>query len=319
MKVKCLQNRPKIMPTGLRLLTALMLVLSVFIFPITVSAAEPSNVTITTTSQANTNVAPPTVFAEINGALMRIEAISGFYPVEAVFINERRFNFRVDSALVVDISSYIATEDTIAVYAVDFAGNVSNTVLLTPPLMDSFLPPPVHNNPFTPDGQATVLDRATDEDGKEFFTFVTPAGNTFHLIVDSQRGANNVYFLNAVTEFDLMTLAEASGVNMPNHSVSGIPAPPPLETENEPQPPTPEEPPAQSGGMDAGTIFFLIVIFAAVGGAGYYFKILRPRHQEQMMDDDEYEDNEEYDDDNEEDVEENLDSDDSRDTEDLEE
>lgn len=34
-------------------------------------------------------------------------------------------------------------------------------------------------NPLTPDGQATVVDNATGEDGKEFYTIVTPAENTF--------------------------------------------------------------------------------------------------------------------------------------------
>jgi hypothetical protein len=42
------------------------------------------------------NVAPPTVHAEIVGSLLRIEATDGFYPIEVVFINGRRFNFRVD-------------------------------------------------------------------------------------------------------------------------------------------------------------------------------------------------------------------------------
>jgi len=309
-----------------------MFVMSVFVFPQTVSAATPTNVNITTNnptnnSTANTppnpHIAPPTVFAEINGTLLQIDAVSGFFAVEAVFINDRRFNFRVDSSLVIDISHYITREETIAVYAVDFAGNRSNTVLLTPPSLDSFLPPPIQTNPLTPDGQATVVDNVTDMDGVEFFTFFTPSGNVFHLIVDRQRGSENVYFLNAVTEFDLMALAEASGLNMPDYTISGIPATPilPEETPQEPEPEeTPDEP---RSGMGGGTIFFLLLIFAAVGGAGYYFKIVRPKQQQQMMgddynedDDDEYGDygeNNEHDD-----VEETLDSEDGDDSEDSE-
>ena len=41
--------------------------------------------------------------------------------------------------------------------------------LLPPPEPE----PPRPDNPFTPGGQATVTDHATDGDGKEFFTFTT--------------------------------------------------------------------------------------------------------------------------------------------------
>ena len=90
--------------------------------------------------------------------------------MEAVYINGRRFNHRVDSALVLDISQYLASGDTIAIHAVDFAGNYSNTVLLTPP--PPALPPPPNN--FTPDGQGEVLDHLTDGDGVEFITVTMP-------------------------------------------------------------------------------------------------------------------------------------------------
>ena len=38
--------------------------------------------------------------------------------------------------------------------------------------------------PFTPDGTGTVVDNATDEDGKEFFTITTPSENVFYLVID---------------------------------------------------------------------------------------------------------------------------------------
>ena len=148
-------------------------------------------------------VAPPTVDAEIIGSLLRIRTTSGFFAVEAVYVNGRRFNHRVDSALVIDISQYITTGGTIAIHAVDFAGNHSDTVLLTPP--PPFEPPPPNN--ITPDGQGEVLDHLRSGDGIEFITITTPIGNVFHLIIDHTRSSNNVYFLNAVTEWDLLTLA----------------------------------------------------------------------------------------------------------------
>lgn len=117
---------------------------------------------------------------------------------------------------------------------------------------------------------------------------------------------NNVYFLNGVTESDLMALAEKS-----DGSMSVIPAEDvctctekcaagevntscpvckndlkgcigkekPEETEK------PEEPePSKKNTGSAGTIIFVIVALLAVGGAGYYVKIVRPK---QLAEDDE--------------------------------
>lgn len=98
---------------------------------------------------------------------------------------------------------------------------------------------PPDPKPFTPDGTGTVLDNATDEDGKEFFTITTADEAVFYLVIDRQREAENVYFLNAVTVADLMALAEPG----PEPE-----APPPV-TEPEPEPtPTPEPEPQKSGG-----------------------------------------------------------------------
>jgi len=66
---------------------------------------------------------------------------------------------------------------------------------------------PPDPKPFTPEGTGTVLDNATDQDGKEFFTITTADEAVFYLVIDRQRGAENVYFLNAVTVSDLMALA----------------------------------------------------------------------------------------------------------------
>jgi hypothetical protein len=64
---------------------------------------------------------------------------------------------------------------------------------------------------FTPAGTGTVVNTATDKDGKEFYTITTPDKNVFYLVIDRQRDGDNVHFLNAVTEKDLLALAEKSG------------------------------------------------------------------------------------------------------------
>ena len=169
----------------------------------------------------------------------------------------------------------------------------------------------IPNGAFTPEGTGTVLDEATGEgDDKQFYTITTEAGNVFYLIIDGKRDDNNVYFLNGVTEADLMALAEKNEGTM-----SVIPAEDvctctdkceagevntacsvckndlkgctgkerPAETEE----PAQTEPPKKDNGS-AGTIIFIIVALLAVGGVGYYVKIVRPKQQAE--DDEDFED-----------------------------
>jgi len=153
--------------------------------------------------------------------------------------------------------------------------------------------------PLTPDGQGTVVDEATDEDGKEFYTITTPNENVFYLVIDKQRDNENVYFLNAVTESDLMALAEkdASETEEPTE-----PEPEPIcsctkkcaagEVDTkcpvcilnlekcqgiESKPVEESDLPQKS---ESNILPWLIMLLAglAAGGAGYYFKIYKPRH-----------------------------------------
>ena len=149
---------------------------------------------------------------------------------------------------------------------------------------------PPEPQPFTPDGTGTVVDNATDEDGKEFFTITTADEAVFYLVIDRQRSTENVYFLNAVTVSDLMALAEQDQVPE---------APPPVtEPDPEPEPdPAPEPEPQKSGG--AGMLLAALAVLALGGGAGWYFKIYRPKQQraaEPEEDHADYDEPDDYDD-----------------------
>ena len=124
-------------------------------------------------------------------------------------------------------------------------------------------PLPTEPNPFTPDGTGTVVDNATDQDGKEFFTITTAEEAVFYLVIDRQRETENVYFLNAVTVADLMALAESSG------EPAALEPPP----EPEPEPTTTPEPEP---------------VPEKKGGAGWYFKIYRPKHQKAAEPEEDY-------------------------------
>jgi len=189
---------------------------------------------------------------------------------------------------------------------------------------------PDDSKAFTPDGQASVVDLAYEGDGKMFYTFKTPAGNVFYLIIDRERGMDNVYFLNAVTENDLLALAENAG-NVPE---SAIPTNPPNTSangngtgDNPDDPNGKDDTPPPVKKSNTGMIIFLVIGMAAVGGAGYYIKIVRPK-QSAGMDDEDYEipdedDGEEMEfedeaEENGEEYEETADSDDGEDDEEME-
>lgn len=141
--------------------------------------------------------------------------------------------------------------------------------------------PDPEQKPFTFDGTRTVVDNATDEDGKEFFTITTPSENVFYLIIDRQRTEENVYFLNAVTEKDLLALAEAD----PEPE-----APEPV-TEPEPDPEPVAEPvtePEKDTGFPVGNLLMIAAVLLVGGGAAYYFKVYRPKHEAADLDEDDY-------------------------------
>ena len=125
--------------------------------------------------------------------------------------------------------------------------------------------------PFTPEGTGTVVDNATDEDGKEFYTIQTPDEHVFFLVIDKQRTSENVYFLDAVTEKDLLSLAQAEKESE-TVEPEPEPTPAPKEPTDEPEP-EPAPKPAKEN-SPVGTI--LLVLAVAVIGGGLVLQDLPP-------------------------------------------
>lgn len=266
---------------------ALMLFMSAFLQHTTVYAS------------GSADTMAPTLTARLSGETLHIEAKDEASGVEVVYIDGHKVSYPAKGALDTPLWTYAGTGQYVSVYAVDFAGNCSGTVQVenpyykasptaantpaaaAPKLSESAVP--AQANAFTPEGTGTTVDNATENDGKEFFTITTPDKNVFYLIIDRQRQNENVYFLNAVTEDDLRSLAKKGNSNS---GVSAVPAP---QTTSKPEA-TPEpgqkSQPEKSG--DSTLIFVLLAVVAA-GGAGYYFKIYKPKHQVVDADEDESE------------------------------
>ena len=142
-------------------------------------------------------------------------------------------------------------------------------------------------NSLTPDGNATLVDQASDKDGKEFYTFTSPAGNQFFLIIDKQRSDNNVYFLDYVTEKDLISLAKK---DKENPLITEDPEPETKQPEPEIKEEKPEEKPVEEETSEkkqsnAGMVLILLLVTVGVGIVAYYFKILKPKQELEAADD----------------------------------
>ena len=122
--------------------------------------------------------------------------------------------------------------------------------------------------PFTPEGTGTVVDNATDEDGKEFYTIQTPDEHVFFLVIDKQRTSENVYFLDAVTEKDLLSLAQAE---KEPETVEPEPDPTPALKEPTDEPESEPAPKPEKENSPVGTILLVLAVAVIGGGAGWYF------------------------------------------------
>lgn len=131
--------------------------------------------------------------------------------------------------------------------------------------------------PLTPDGTGTVIDNVTNEDGKEFFTITTPSKHVFYLIIDRQKNAENVYFLDAVTDKDLLALAKRDNEDVSGSSSSKTVSAP--ETSSAPTASRPTVSSVSRPGKqnnNAGIAAVAVLAAVLVGAAVWFFKFRKP-------------------------------------------
>ena len=136
------------------------------------------------------------------------------------------------------------------------------------------------NSAFSTPGNAQLVDDKENDDTKQFLTIQTKKGNTFYMVIDRSSNTENVYMLSMIDENDLAefigeteTEAETEAPQVVIPETETVPAQTEPETEAEPQ--------KENSGMNTGALLAVFLLLAGGIGAGYYFKVVKPKKEEE--------------------------------------
>lgn len=147
------------------------------------------------------------------------------------------------------------------------------------------IPGRVGGDSFSVPGNGQLVDDLSEDESKQFLTIQTKNGNTFFMVLDRSNNTENVYMLSMIDENDLAEFI-GDGQEEPEQEQPAVVIP---ETENpsvsaEPETETKPEAEEKKGGMSTGAL--LAIVLLLVGGIGgfYYFKVLKPKQDEDESD-----------------------------------
>lgn len=127
---------------------------------------------------------------------------------------------------------------------------------------------PIHHN-------SDKDNKETDKysaDARQFITFKTKNGKTFHLIINHDEQGENVMLLTEVSEDDLLNMVEAK--EKPKEVVKEEPVK--QEKTEEAKPEKKEEK------SSMGTYILLALVTLGALGAGYYFKVAKKKEDKEL-------------------------------------
>ena len=127
---------------------------------------------------------------------------------------------------------------------------------------------PIHHN-------SDKDNKETDKysaDARQFITFQTKNGKTFHLIINHDEQGENVMLLTEVSEDDLLNMVEVK--EKPKEVVKEEPIKD--EPKEEAKPEKKEET------SSTGTYILLVLVTLGALGAGYYFKIAKKKEDKEL-------------------------------------
>ena len=139
---------------------------------------------------------------------------------------------------------------------------------------------------FTTPGNGDLGDEIKNSSGKDFYTIHTKNNKTFYLVVDHSNNTENVYMLSLIDENDLaefmdQTEKEIEAEVTPPVIIPETPAP--TEPPEQPETTTPEPEPEKKQPFENSTVLILGCA-ALLFGLLYYFKIYKPKHEEDEED-----------------------------------
>ena len=106
-------------------------------------------------------------------------------------------------------------------------------------------------------------------DARQFITFQTKNGKTFHLIINHDEDSENVILLTEVSEDDLLNMVEKKEV--PKQEV--------VKEEPVKEEVKPEKKDEKS---NLGTYIILLLVVGGALGAGYYFKVVKKKEDKEL-------------------------------------
>ena len=127
---------------------------------------------------------------------------------------------------------------------------------------------PIHHGDET-DANASDMYSA---DARQFITFQTKNGKTFHLIINHDETQENVMLLTEVSEDDLLNMVEKKEEPKKEEIV------PQKEVEEPKETPKKE----QEKKSDLGTYILLALVVVGALGGGYYFKVVKNKEKQEL-------------------------------------
>ena len=127
---------------------------------------------------------------------------------------------------------------------------------------------PIHHN-------SDKDNKETDKysaDARQFITFKTKNGKTFHLIINHDEQGENVMLLTEVSEDDLLNMVEAK--EKPKEVVKEEPVKDEAKEETKPE--------KKEEKSSTGTYILLALVTLGALGAGYYFKIAKKKEDKEL-------------------------------------
>lgn len=119
-------------------------------------------------------------------------------------------------------------------------------------------------------GDSEGLDYSAD--ARQFVTFTTKNGKSFHLIINHDEESENVMLLTEVSEDDLLNMVESKKEEVKEE----------IPVKEEVIEKVEEEPVKEEKKSSTGTYFLLLLVVGGVIGAGYYFKVVKGKEASEL-------------------------------------